>query len=251
MIYSSSTPDIEAIDQLLTSYSFDAETYQTKAVIAEWLAEFGPVWISHAITEALYQGRYKLISVDQILKLWQRRGQPIRHFNREFESIILGQALLCPTGYGDGSDSFTIGDATSPALSESPSVSPAAPESASPGAQLEPDSLVQTELDATDATRAALADQTDALDLTASPETSEAAAAKTRETQPFESRDRSESTSPPTAETHLVVPNFRPVDPDESSAWQQVEVIQPFVPRHDGSELHERLRAVVEGGMGE
>ncbi|PSR13507.1 hypothetical protein C8255_25225, partial [filamentous cyanobacterium CCP3] len=102
MTQSSHTADIEAVHQLLTSYSFEVESYQTRAVVADWLAEFGPVWVSHAITEALYQGRYKLISVDQILRLWQRRGQPIRHFNREFESIILGQTLLFSTGYGDG-----------------------------------------------------------------------------------------------------------------------------------------------------
>jgi hypothetical protein len=89
--------------QLLEGYSFDTEAYAMDAVIGDWLEQYGPVWVSHAITEALYQGRYKIISIDQILKLWQRRGQPIRHFNREFESIILGQTLLCPTGYGDGS----------------------------------------------------------------------------------------------------------------------------------------------------
>jgi hypothetical protein len=35
-----------------------------------------------------------MVSVDYILQLWQRRGAPLRHFNREFESIILGQTLL-------------------------------------------------------------------------------------------------------------------------------------------------------------
>ncbi|MDB9376454.1 hypothetical protein, partial [Nodularia sphaerocarpa] len=36
----------------------------------------------------LYQGRYKGISVQQILAFWQRRGQVIYHFNMEFERLI-------------------------------------------------------------------------------------------------------------------------------------------------------------------
>ncbi|PSR12660.1 hypothetical protein C8255_26295, partial [filamentous cyanobacterium CCP3] len=47
------------------------------------------------------------------------------------------------------------------------------------------------------------------------------------------------------------VPNFRPIAPGGSSRLPQIEVIQTFVPRRDESELHERLRAVVQGGMRE
>ena len=81
---------------LLREYSFDIDNYQPEVLISQWLDQFGPVWVGHAITEALYQGRYKIVSVDYILQLWQRRGAPLRHFNREFESIILGQTLLAP-----------------------------------------------------------------------------------------------------------------------------------------------------------
>ena len=38
--------------------------------------------------EALYQGRYKAISVEQILSIWRRRGKILSHFNREFEAIV-------------------------------------------------------------------------------------------------------------------------------------------------------------------
>jgi hypothetical protein len=79
---------------LLREYSFDIDNYQPEVLVSQWLDQFGPVWVGHAITEALYQGRYKIVSVDYILQLWQRRGAPLRHFNREFESIILGQTLL-------------------------------------------------------------------------------------------------------------------------------------------------------------
>ncbi|HIK45936.1 MAG TPA: hypothetical protein IGR64_13800, partial [Leptolyngbyaceae cyanobacterium M65_K2018_010] len=94
MVYPSASPEAASILQLLIDYSFDTESGPAEAVVNGWLHQFDPSWISQAITEALYQGRYKLISVEHILQLWQRRGQPLRHFNREFESIILGQTLL-------------------------------------------------------------------------------------------------------------------------------------------------------------
>ncbi len=94
MVNPSLSPAIAPILALLREYSFDIGNYQTEALISHWLDQFGPVWVGHAITEALYQGRYKIVSVDYILQLWQRRGTPLRHFNREFESIVLGQTLL-------------------------------------------------------------------------------------------------------------------------------------------------------------
>ncbi|MGA1409905.1 MAG: hypothetical protein ACO37W_09240 [Prochlorotrichaceae cyanobacterium] len=47
-----------------------------------------PSWIRIAVIEALYQGRYKVVSVQQILDIWQRRGRILSHFNREFEAIV-------------------------------------------------------------------------------------------------------------------------------------------------------------------
>jgi hypothetical protein len=41
-----------------------------------------------AILEALYQGRYKVISVEEILKIWHRRGHPTFHFTGEFERLV-------------------------------------------------------------------------------------------------------------------------------------------------------------------
>ena len=87
------SPDTTPILQLLSDYSFDVESNGTEAMVTGWLQRFEPTWVSQAITEALYQGRYKVVSVDHILQFWQRRGQPLRHFNREFESIILGQSF--------------------------------------------------------------------------------------------------------------------------------------------------------------
>lgn len=231
MTHPSNTPDVEPIHQLLTSYSFDAEDYPAEAMIVGWLEDFGPVWVSHAITEALYQGRYKVISIDQILKLWQRRGQPIRHFNREFESIILGQSLLCPTGYGDGAESSSIRRAL-------PSIAPAS---------VGPEGDVPSEVDASPAPPepqisvlpdAAAADSPPEVDPEASePGQPEAQAAEELAIAPLPSTP--------------AIPNFRPLPAEASSLWHQADMIPPFVPRRDGSELHERLRAVVQRGMGE
>lgn len=91
MVRPRTSPETTPILQLLSDYSFDVDTC-AEAMVTGWLQQFEPVWVSQAITEALYQGRYKMVSVDHILQLWQRRGQPLRHFNREFESIILGQS---------------------------------------------------------------------------------------------------------------------------------------------------------------
>lgn len=235
MTYLSNTPDVEPIYQLLTSYSFDAEDYLTRAVIAGWLAEFGPVWVSHAITEALYQGRYKVISIDQILKLWQRRGQPIRHFNREFESIILGQSLLCPTGYGDGTESSSVRRAL-------PSIAPA-------NLDLEGDTSLETEALSSSAASHTPVPTDLTPDSTATDPEAEVATGSLNDGEldaevAGEPAIATEPNSPN-------IPDFRPLPAEAASPWHQADIIQPFVPRRDESELHERLRSVVQGGMRE
>lgn len=80
-------PIVQA-ETLLTYYGFDLSGYTVHRTIQDWLHDYRADWIPAAIVEALYQGRYKSVSVSQILLLWKRRGQPLRHFNHEFETII-------------------------------------------------------------------------------------------------------------------------------------------------------------------
>ncbi len=80
-------PIVQA-ETLLTYYGFDLSGYTVNRTVQGWLQDYRADWIPAAIVEALYQGRYKAISVSQILSLWKRRGQPLRHFNHEFETII-------------------------------------------------------------------------------------------------------------------------------------------------------------------
>lgn len=73
---------------LLIHYSFDISRDTVEELLGEWLAVYPPYWLRLAVVEALYQGRYKTVSVEQILVMWQRRGQPLYHFNHEFESLV-------------------------------------------------------------------------------------------------------------------------------------------------------------------
>ncbi|MDB9529241.1 hypothetical protein PN498_24830 [Oscillatoria sp. CS-180] len=89
---SGSEREIEDAKLLLEEYSFDLSGFQAGELVAIWQQrlEMSPSWIRSAVLEALYQGRYKAFSVEQILQGWKRRGHPIRHFNSEFERIVLG-----------------------------------------------------------------------------------------------------------------------------------------------------------------
>lgn len=78
----------ELAQALLTHYSFDLGGYSPSELIARWQNQYPLNWLHLAIIEALYQGRYKAISVQQILVLWQRREQATFHFNVEFENLV-------------------------------------------------------------------------------------------------------------------------------------------------------------------
>ncbi|MEL6259840.1 MAG: hypothetical protein AAFR12_02150 [Cyanobacteria bacterium J06626_6] len=73
---------------LLEAYHFELGHHDAPQWISLWLEFYRPAWIRDAVIEALYQGRYKSISVRQILELWQRRGQPIRHVTHDFEAAV-------------------------------------------------------------------------------------------------------------------------------------------------------------------
>ncbi len=78
-------------ETLLVHYSFDLSHWTAAELVDKWLENYPARWLRLAIIEALYQGRYKSISVEQILVCWQRRSRPIYHFNLEFEQLICGK----------------------------------------------------------------------------------------------------------------------------------------------------------------
>ncbi|ERT04283.1 hypothetical protein M595_5780 [Lyngbya aestuarii BL J] len=102
------SPDHGAIAAaLLTHYSFDLGDYSSEERVEGWGENYEYYWIYFAVIEALYQGRYKSISVEQILSIWLRRGKPIYHFNWEFEQLIcknLPKALTVGEEVGEASN---------------------------------------------------------------------------------------------------------------------------------------------------
>ena len=84
---------------LLKHYAFELRGYTAEELVNLWLRNYKANWVRLAVIEALYQGRYKAVSVEQILAVWARRGQPIYRFNHEFERLIcrkLPQNLAAP-----------------------------------------------------------------------------------------------------------------------------------------------------------
>lgn len=73
---------------LINYYSFDVGEYTPKELIIKWSKKYKHFWLPLAVTEAIYQGRFKAISVEQILKLWERNGIPHYHFGEDFEALI-------------------------------------------------------------------------------------------------------------------------------------------------------------------
>ncbi len=80
--------DFEQAIALLEHYSFDIAGSSARGFSTYWAEDLPTEWLRLAVLEALYQGRYKAVSVSQILALWERKQKPQPHFNDEFERLI-------------------------------------------------------------------------------------------------------------------------------------------------------------------
>lgn len=78
---------MEAILKLLKYYNFDLQGRSLSQIAITW-QHHDHQWLRLAVTEALYRGRYKVISVEEILKTWQRKQQPLYQFDSEFEELV-------------------------------------------------------------------------------------------------------------------------------------------------------------------
>ena len=81
-------PAIAQTVELMKSYSLDLHGYSIQEIITQLLKRYHANWIRLATIEALYLGRYKAVSVEQILRVWARVGTPNPHFGHEFERLI-------------------------------------------------------------------------------------------------------------------------------------------------------------------
>lgn len=77
------------ISIIIKIYGLALDEQQVEAILANWFQTYDSAWILKAIVESLYRGRYKLVSVDNILKDWQRIGKPRYNFTPEYEREIL------------------------------------------------------------------------------------------------------------------------------------------------------------------
>ena len=73
---------------LLNHYCFELPGTTAIDLLAGWLEKYQADWVRLAVIEALYRGRYKAVSVEQILNLWSRRQYASYGFNHEFERLI-------------------------------------------------------------------------------------------------------------------------------------------------------------------
>jgi len=89
--------EVAGVVDLLDHYRFDCDRYNADTLVVYWCMDYPLNWVRLAVVEALYQGRYKSLSVEQILQGWQRRNQPTYHFNHEFERLIYSQLPMKPT----------------------------------------------------------------------------------------------------------------------------------------------------------
>lgn len=80
-------------EALLNKYDFDLAGETSDQLITRWHNKYKIEWLPLAVVEALYLGRYKAVCVEQILTLWERRGQPVYHFNSEFQNIVTKNIL--------------------------------------------------------------------------------------------------------------------------------------------------------------
>lgn len=109
MLTQASNKNADLAAALLIHYSFDLGSYSASELIDLWLKDFSARWVCSAVIESLYQGRYKAISVEQILAFWQRRGLALYHFNHEFERLVCGNLPQTLVGDSDTTDCFTHG----------------------------------------------------------------------------------------------------------------------------------------------
>ncbi len=83
---------MDVILKLLQFYKFDLGDRSISSISQDW-SNYDLTWLRSAITESLYRGRYKVISVEQILESWSRKRAIFCKFDLEFEALIWGNIL--------------------------------------------------------------------------------------------------------------------------------------------------------------
>ncbi len=80
--------------ELEDDYRSEALSQRVDLIVVTWFQNYDPAWVVKALIESLYRGRYKVKSVDNILRDWQRRGSPFYKFTPDYEREILQSLRL-------------------------------------------------------------------------------------------------------------------------------------------------------------
>ncbi|WP_237741266.1 hypothetical protein [Geminocystis herdmanii] len=59
-----------------------------RELIVKWTKIYPHHWLPLGVKEAIYQGRLKAVSVEQILNIWLKKREVNQSFNYEFSSLI-------------------------------------------------------------------------------------------------------------------------------------------------------------------
>jgi len=86
---------MDTVLKLLQFYHFDLGDRSPTSISIKW-GNYDPYWLRSAITESIYRGRYKVISVEQILESWQRNQQVSCKFDRDFECLVWNNFTFNP-----------------------------------------------------------------------------------------------------------------------------------------------------------
>ncbi len=84
----------EFVTTAIEHYGLELDEQRVDTVVLTWFQTYDPAWVVKALVEALYRGRYKIKSVDNILRDWQRRGSPFYKFTPDYEREILQSLRL-------------------------------------------------------------------------------------------------------------------------------------------------------------
>jgi hypothetical protein len=218
---------------LLNGYGFDLDGFAADYLVSYWAVNHPAHWIRGAIVEALYQGRYRAVSVGQILAVWRRRGQPIPHYTPDFERVVSGR-------FG--------GFAVAPAVNRSADVPASASAVSSPVAEA---ALAKQ-------TEDAIAEDAAATQNVGASSEAIAPSSKTEQPSPDEApAEGSESSDTPSQSDETAADELQPeaAEEDDSFAWwgrgsaaqNPIHQYVPIIPRIEASAFYAKLRAVAYG----
>ncbi len=96
--------DENVVVALILHYGFDLGEQSALTMVRSWSCKYDPSFLSLAVVESLHLGRYKAVSIEQVLNGWQRRGEPVPHFSEEFADMISGPGVLAQLTIADEQD---------------------------------------------------------------------------------------------------------------------------------------------------